>query len=72
MAHLPGELDWRPLTLEVAGSARFSRVSIWLRNGRQRERPQAAFLSLRMTMKSSEGGGGNDPRHSVLELIGTT
>ena len=35
------------------------RASIWLRNGRQRERPQAAFLSLRMTMKSSEGGGGN-------------
>jgi hypothetical protein len=33
------------------------RAFIWLRNGRQRERPQAAFLSLRMTMKSSEGEG---------------
>jgi hypothetical protein len=36
--------------------ARFSRVHL-LRNGRRRERPQAAFLSLRMTMKNSEGEG---------------
>jgi hypothetical protein len=30
----------------------------------QKERPQAAFLSLRMTMKSSEGERGNRPPDS--------
>jgi hypothetical protein len=62
-AYLPGALDcrplFRPLTREVAGSSQFFARPFWLRNGRQRERPQAAFLSLRMMMKSSEGGGGN-------------
>jgi hypothetical protein len=43
----------------VRGFERVVRASIWLRIGRHRERPQAAFLSLRMMMKSSEGGGGN-------------
>jgi gluconate 5-dehydrogenase len=47
----------QPVTPEVAGP--FFRAPIWLRNWRQKGRPQAAFLSLRMTMKSSTGGGGN-------------
>jgi len=49
---------FRPRTLEVAGFEPAFRVR-WLGRGRQRQRPQAAFLSLRMTMKSSEEGGGN-------------
>src|SRR4029077_303110 len=61
-AHLPGELDcrplFRPLTPEVAGSSPFFARPFGSENGRQRERPQAAaFLSLRMTMNRSEGGG---------------
>jgi len=49
----------RRTTGHAGGGGSVSRAPIWLRNGRQKRRAQAAFLSLRMTMKSSTGGGGN-------------
>jgi len=39
--------------------ARFSRVPFGSEMGANENGPQAAFLSLQMTMRSSEGGGGN-------------
>jgi hypothetical protein len=61
--HLPGELDcrpfFRPLTPEIAGSRPFFARPFGSEMGARETASQAAFLSLRMTMKSSEGGGGN-------------
>jgi hypothetical protein len=60
-AHLPGELDcrplFRPLTPEVAGSSPFFARPFGSEMGARENAPQAAFLSLRVTMKSSEGEG---------------
>jgi hypothetical protein len=55
---------FRPLTPELAGSSPFFARPF----GSERTAYQAAFLSLRMTMKSSEGGGGNATVRALARL----
>jgi hypothetical protein len=73
-AHLPGELVQAAHAGGRGVRARFSRVHL-ARRWSQRERLQAAFLSFRMTMKSSEGEGetresppDSNPQWFVLRL----